>query len=113
MKVRNGFVSNSSTSSFCLFGIALGGTDDLEKMGMIFTDRDDPYDEIYKLVQDSGLDIVFDNDNDVIYVGLHPDCMGLDETKRQFQARVRELMTKLLPDSVSEKLEIHEGEIFS
>jgi len=113
MKVRNGFVSNSSSSSFCLYGIALEGTDDLERMGLEITDKDEPWENIYELVGKSGLQVVFDHDNDAIYVGLHPDSMGLDETKRQFQTRVRELMTKLLPDSVSEKLEIHEGEIYN
>jgi hypothetical protein len=32
MKVRNGFVSNSSTSSFCIFGISFKSTEELARL---------------------------------------------------------------------------------
>lgn len=34
MKFRNGFVSNSSTTSFCIFGVALERKTILEKLGL-------------------------------------------------------------------------------
>lgn len=42
MKVRNGFVSNSSTTSFCLYGVRLE-SDILQK----FRDEDDDGEDVY------------------------------------------------------------------
>lgn len=88
MKIRTGFVSNSSSSSFCCYGAALD------------------YDEYKKLLEDNGYEIYDDeeflHDNEVnlstygrfdecypIYLGLSPQKIQDNETGAEFKQRVK------------------------
>lgn len=88
MKVRKGFVSNSSTSSFCIYGVCIDnkelvkrtGTDDLWGMTELFTSSGpDYYDE-------------------VTYIGASWDGIKDDETGADFRARVQAAIKELLGD---------------
>lgn len=84
MKIRSGFVSNSSSSSFCILGVVTG-----EKVS----------DEVYQAIDDAswgsnkvetcvrcvrGIDSYYEQN----LVGAEPDEMKDDETLAQFKARV-------------------------
>jgi Na+-transporting NADH:ubiquinone oxidoreductase subunit NqrF len=80
MKIRNGFVSNSSSSSFLIWGAEVKQSDvalpgDMEKYDFIETTGD--------LVQCAGPD-----DDYCFYVGRCPSECGGEETMNQFKIRV-------------------------
>ena len=84
MKIRNGYVSNSSSSSFCVLGIIYD--DDFETKGKISS-----YEGIYKYY---GYTIL----------GVEPTCMSDDETLLQFKERICEDFKKMgitvIPDEL-------------
>ena len=79
MKIRSGFVSNSSSSSFCLFGVFLG---------------EDKYGEAHELAKDSPLRVEcgINEYDDSTYVGLWPEDMNEDETLKEFRGRIRKYL---------------------
>jgi hypothetical protein len=107
MKVRFGFVSNSSTSSFCLFGVYLEQErfeEMLEKLG--YKRADDSYEWYRPKEEDETfyLDDLLDDfgggvtcgEEEMIALGKTPEEMELDETRRHFEERVKaELKAKL------------------
>lgn len=109
MKTRNGFVSNSSTTSFCIMGI------ELDELNF----PEEPNEEERKLMEEceyedvsdidrsermdirfdkSGLDYEIEPYNDNVYVGLSVSKMRPDETMAQFQERAAELIRQHLPE---------------
>jgi len=79
MKIRSGFVSNSSSCSFCIMGEWLEEfNEELES-------------KAYKL----GLDIYSPPEMDGVYIGLDISKMGGDETKNQFSERAKKLFDEL------------------
>ena len=84
MKCRNGFVSNSSSSSFLIYGttIANGDGEDLD-------------DRIRKLKLKLG---TWNICGDAEYVGASWDKVGDDETGKQFKERVQAAVDRLTDD---------------
>ena len=72
MKIRNGFVSNSSTTSFCIYGTTV------KKIS-------EQYEDDYKI---GDLEVNRLSWGDY-YVGLSPDSIGDNETGAEFKARVK------------------------
>jgi len=102
MKVRTGFVSNSSSTSFTVYGVCL--------------EKGDP--RIEKFV-DENKELIWENDKEqsikgiecvtgedfydyggTLYVGSQDPWteQGDDETKREFKARIQKLVRQALPD---------------
>lgn len=77
MKVRNGFVSNSSTTSFCIYGAAI--TKDIA-------------DKIKAAKSDLDIHRCFD----AIYAGIEWCAIGDNETGLQFKNRIAEELKKFI-----------------
>ena len=102
MKVRHGFVSNSSSSSFAVFGIAL--TD--AQITAIKAKRGDLYG-----VQDVGLDYYGGTNDGTEVIGLCPSVAPDDETFGQFKTRVAALIASVTGDKPEDiKVEFVSGE---
>lgn len=116
MKIRYGFVSNSSTSSFLLYGVCIETskifdalTDDAKSALNIddgeYSNTRWDIDEIESVIPElidseskemsENLAVRFVNDWDELFVGIAPQYMRLDETRRQFQYRVEDMIRKV------------------
>lgn len=78
MKIRSGFVSNSSSSSFCILGVEV----DNETYNKV---SDLPYKERTSTTLDAQSGISYE---DVYYLGYNPEKMREDETLSQFKDRI-------------------------
>ena len=90
MKVRTGFVSNSSTSSFMIWGTYLSAKKLKERTGT---------DDIWEL-ETKGLMVSCgpDYDDDGVYIGMSWLGVKDDETGAQFKARTEAVIKSLLGD---------------
>ncbi len=113
MKIRTGFVSNSSSSSFVVWGVTLNNSklndmqEEKEKEALKgwkkpenhgsdcqcskCTPPEVPEIEWYELAEEAGLEY---NSEDGKYVGISPDKMKDEETLAQFKQRIADLITK-------------------
>jgi len=79
MKIRLGFVSNSSSSSFMIYGVYLPA-------------------EFYEKAEGCGLTV--DGEGEDLYCfGLSMDEIGDDETGKQFKKRAHDLLKKFCMDN--------------
>ena len=106
MKIRNGFVSNSSTSSFLIYGTILDRDSIKEKRGLSDEEFEDKYcGRIYDLVEEEMKDIDgFEWHEpeyyDTFYIGVSWDSVKDDETGFQFKARVRRVLEEKFGDNL-------------
>lgn len=85
MKIRSGFVSNSSSSSFCILGVGVD-SETFEKVDAI------PYNErnVDTLNAQTGISC-----EDEYYLGYNPGKMKDDETLSQFKDRIVNAASKV------------------
>jgi len=101
MKVRNGFVSNSSSSSFCAYGISADREEVLQawkkKKGVDASeDEDEDYDDMYdianELIEDVDLYMEVGYDSEYFYFGRcytsAADTWTFGDFKKSVQADV-------------------------
>ena len=112
MKIRTGFVSNSSSSSFCILGINLEEAEIIEKFKNN-KDEDESesedcsaYDLLYEaLTKDIGLNYQKGLEGYCGYViGMSPYKMEEEETLTQFKARICACFKKINMDVAPEDL---------
>lgn len=97
MKIRFGFVSNSSTTSFCLYG---GMIDDKEdKDGN--SPAENKIKEMNSFLQRKMTQGYGDWDNNVM-IGLPPESIKDDETGAEFKKRVEDEIRRVFGDILGE-----------
>ena len=106
MKIRNGFVSNSSTTSFCIMGAQVDYPD--------FSEDHEYYDwDMYDICDENGLECYSPEYRSGYFVGLSAQNIDEDETLKQFKNRVLENMKKVGIDVEYENLEWIEEAYYS
>jgi hypothetical protein len=91
MKQRNGFVSNSSSSSFCCFGVALNALP--EKL-----EDADPWEVTEKAKLRLYNDVCGEDGCDIsqYVIGLEPDEMADTQTLGEFKQQIANAVNRLL-----------------
>lgn len=84
MKIRTGFVSNSSTSSFIVWGTYVSNEETAELGDSDFIDK----------IYEAGLKYGYDNEGDRM-VGLSPADMKDDQTLLEFKQSIVDTLKKL------------------
>ena len=101
MKIRQGFVSNSSTTSFCIYGTAIEheqATELFEKQNANESATFDYYSFMEKLASELGLEFHFYSEAEIGYLGRSWDTMGDNETGKQFKDSINTKIKSILGD---------------
>ena len=95
MKTRQGFVSNSSSSSFLIYGAELSSYKDeiKKKLGIEDKNRYELCDIIQK---ETGLEVETGSEGDDLYVGKSWDNIKDDETGLQFKQEIENIIKEKL-----------------
>jgi hypothetical protein len=91
MKIRSGFVSNSSSSSFCIYGAELSNhAEELAKKFGITEEDLDLYELGEILAEKTGLESETGPDSDSLFVGRSWSSIKDDETGAQFKKSIEQ-----------------------
>lgn len=110
MRYRLGFVSNSSSSSFLIYGICLN-TDDAIKLLKIpdikkreYQDQDqDPYEFVGLIEKELGIDYYVGGPDPAysIYIGKSWDSIKDNQTGKEFKKEVKQKLEEVFGKSIS------------
>jgi len=109
MKFRNGFVSNSSTTSFSIVGICLDDEQISQLRARFNIEDDDSWYEVSEKCEEDGFSTHESYyDSGELVVGLTFDQMEEDETKKEFKGRIAKKITEFFGIE-DPKISLHEG----
>ena len=101
MKVRLGFVSNSSTTSFCLFGFCDDSNsikEKLLKLNADITDDEDFIEDIYDISEKAGMECYTHPYGENTYIGFGmssiPDDVKVGEWKKEKEIEIKKIFGK-------------------
>ena len=102
MKLRNGFVSNSSTSSFLIYGVCFESSDDLyDALKLDEEPEGGVWDIIYELEDELGLAVELPYEGDYgVYIGESWSSVKDDETGAEFKARIEKKLKEKFGDDI-------------
>lgn len=102
MKIRNGFVSNSSTTNFCLYGIYLKNDEVLEiakNLKLVDSNQKvlkEAYEIMDKIVRKYKLlNYQSDSAEDSFCIGRKPDSLEDDETGKEFKEKTKKVLDEI------------------
>ena len=104
MIIRNGFVSNSSTSSFLIYGVCLDDSEIKDLLGVTSDEEGDEIDDVYEVLDEKlpkGLEHYRPEYDDSYYIGASWSNVGDDETGKQFKERVENDLKSVFGDKLS------------
>ena len=102
MKIRTGFVSNSSSSSFCIFGIRLEASDEdffnppTEESEDGYVDDSEYWEKLQAKAEKLGLEFHHDYECESVYVGRAYSSIKDKETGKEFRDSTKEKVQKFL-----------------
>ena len=103
MKIRSGFVSNSSSSSFLIYGVSLENCEvlsilkNMDKFKDEYEDNIDVCEELRALFNDSNIDVECSNDYNY-FIGASWSEVKDDETGKEFKDRVEKKIVEVFGD---------------
>jgi hypothetical protein len=113
MKIRSGFVSNSSTTSFCIYGARFDEAE-VEEFADNKKKKDGDWEclefsKFQKKAEKAGFELYYSGECECAYVGRSPTTIEDDETGADFKKSTEEAMKKLFGKSVA--CEFHTEEL--
>lgn len=117
MKTRSDFVSNSSSSSFVLFGSMFEEEELMNKL------KNSPFESVKSVVDEHGEENIYDvldtlisnykryvmDDCGNVLIGMSPREMKEDETLNMFKQRVVDFLKTLGIEKKTTDIELHQG----
>ena len=105
MKIRKGFISNSSSSSFLMYGVYADADEILECLkatGFIPKDVEDIgewyWDDGDTKLSAKGLNMESPYEGENVVIGVSWSSIGDDETGKQFKDRIQKIIKEIMGD---------------